>query len=114
MLIGDQTRKARLRQYWEVALVCVLGGPLAASALSAAELAWKPDKVIEIIATNAPGGGSDRIIRMMVKTMQQRRELTVPIAVVNKPGGGAMGMSILMAVLGVGALKLEFDRVVAQ
>ena len=88
MLIGDQTRKARLRQYWEVALVCVLGGPLAASALSAAELAWKPDKVIEIIATNAPGGGSDRIIRMMVKTMQQRRELTVPIAVVNKPGGG--------------------------
>ena len=32
---------------------------------------------------------------------------------VNKPGGGAMGMSILMAVLGVGALKLEFDRVVA-
>ncbi len=32
---------------------------------------------------------------------------------VNKPGGGAMGMSILMAVLGVGALTLEFDRVVA-
>ena len=32
---------------------------------------------------------------------------------VNKPGGGAMGMSILMAVLGVGALKLEFDRIVA-
>ena len=33
---------------------------------------------------------------------------------VNKPGGGAMGMSILMAVLGVGALKLEFERVVAR
>jgi hypothetical protein len=32
---------------------------------------------------------------------------------VNKPGGGAMGMSILMAVLGVGALTLEFERVVA-
>ena len=32
---------------------------------------------------------------------------------VNKPGGGAMGMSILMAVLGVGALRLEFERVVA-
>ena len=31
----------------------------------------------------------------------------------NKPGGGAMGMSILMAVLGVGALTLEFDRVIA-
>jgi hypothetical protein len=32
---------------------------------------------------------------------------------VNKPGGGAMGMSILMAVLGVGALGLEFERVIA-
>ena len=32
---------------------------------------------------------------------------------INRPGGGAMGMSILMAVLGVGALTLEFDRVVA-
>ena len=32
---------------------------------------------------------------------------------VNKAGGGSMVMSILMAVLGVGALKLEFDRVIA-
>lgn len=32
---------------------------------------------------------------------------------VNKAGGGSMVMAILMAVLGVGALKLEFDRVVA-
>jgi hypothetical protein len=32
---------------------------------------------------------------------------------VNKAGGGSMVMSVLMAVLGVGALKLEFDRVVA-
>ena len=32
---------------------------------------------------------------------------------VNKAGGGSMVMSILMAVLGVGALKLEFDRIVA-
>jgi hypothetical protein len=38
---------------------------------------------------------------------------TVEFLGVNKPGGGAMGMSILMAVLGVGALRLEFDRVVA-
>jgi hypothetical protein len=32
---------------------------------------------------------------------------------VNKAGGGSMVMSILMAVLGVGALKLEFERIVA-
>ena len=33
------------------------------SCAAAAVLAWKPEKAIEIIATNAPGGGSDRIIR---------------------------------------------------
>jgi hypothetical protein len=32
---------------------------------------------------------------------------------VNKAGGGSMVMSILMAVLGVGALKLDFERVIA-
>jgi hypothetical protein len=32
---------------------------------------------------------------------------------VNKAGGGSMVMSVLMAVLGVGALKLEFERIVA-
>jgi len=32
---------------------------------------------------------------------------------VNKAGDGSMVMAILMAVLGVGALKLEFDRIVA-
>ena len=32
---------------------------------------------------------------------------------VNKAGGGSALMAILMAVLGVGALKLEFERVVA-
>ena len=88
MLTSDRTRAPLPRRYWEAALVCVLGGPLAASALSAAEPGWKPEKAIEIIATNAPGGGSDRIIRLMTKALQQRRDLTVPISIVNKPGGG--------------------------
>ena len=34
------------------------------------------------------GGGSDRIIRIMAKVMQQRKDMTVPISIVNKPGGG--------------------------
>jgi hypothetical protein len=32
---------------------------------------------------------------------------------VNRPGGGSAVMALLMAVLGVGALSLEFERVVA-
>ena len=55
---------------------------------AAAQTAWKPEKPVELIAINAPGGGSDRILRIMAKIMQERRQLEVPVNVVNKPGGG--------------------------
>jgi len=50
---------------------------------------WKPDKPVEIIATNAPGGGADRIIRIMLNVMQERKDFGVPVSIVNKPGGGS-------------------------
>ncbi|MBI3917081.1 MAG: tripartite tricarboxylate transporter substrate binding protein [Betaproteobacteria bacterium] len=49
---------------------------------------WKPEGAVELIATNAPGGGSDRILRLMQKIMQDQGS-PVPINVVNKPGGGS-------------------------
>jgi putative tricarboxylic transport membrane protein len=54
----------------------------------AAAQEWKPEKPVELVATNAPGGGSDRILRIMVKILQDRRMLPVPVSVVNRPGGG--------------------------
>lgn len=54
-----------------------------------AQAAWKPDRPVELIATNAPGGGSDRILRIMIKVLQERRYVPTPVAVVNKPGGGS-------------------------
>jgi putative tricarboxylic transport membrane protein len=53
-----------------------------------AQSAWKPDKPVELIAMNAPGGGSDRILRIMAKILQEGRHVGVPLNVVNKPGGG--------------------------
>ncbi|MES2561683.1 MAG: tripartite tricarboxylate transporter substrate binding protein [Pseudomonadota bacterium] len=50
---------------------------------------WKPQGAVELIATNAPGGGSDRILRLMQKIMPNQPGLTAPINVVNKPGGGS-------------------------
>jgi len=50
---------------------------------------WKPDKPVELIATNAPGGGSDRILRIMIKVLQEKRYVPTPVTVVNKPGGGS-------------------------
>jgi len=69
---------------------------LAASAVTAALVAfpcavaqeWKPDKPVEIVATNAPGGGSDRVGRILIKILQERRLVPVPVNLVNRPGGG--------------------------
>jgi putative tricarboxylic transport membrane protein len=44
---------------------------------------------VEIIATNAPGGGADRVIRIMLNVMQERKDFTVPVSINNKPGGGS-------------------------
>lgn len=61
---------------------------LAAAAAHAAEPAWKPTKPVELVAINAPGGGSDRILRLMVKVFQEQKAMDVPVNPVNKPGGG--------------------------
>ena len=53
-----------------------------------AQSAWKPDRPVELIAMNAPGGGSDRTLRIMAKILQEGRHVGVALNVVNKPGGG--------------------------
>lgn len=54
--------------------------PLALAAAHAAAPPWKPDKAVELIATNAPGGGSDRILRIMAKVLQEGRHMQAQIA----------------------------------
>jgi len=71
-----------------------LAGSIALAATLAAggahaQAAWKPERPVELIATNAPGGGSDRILRIMIKVLQERRYVPTPVAVVNRPGGGS-------------------------
>lgn len=70
-----------------VTALLALTASLAAGGAQAAS-AWKPEKSVELIATNAPGGGSDRILRIMAKILQEGRHVGVPLNVVNKPGGG--------------------------
>jgi putative tricarboxylic transport membrane protein len=53
-----------------------------------AQTAWKPERPVELIAMNAPGGGSDRTLRIMSRIMQQTQLVPVAVNVVNKPGGG--------------------------
>lgn len=51
-------------------------------------LAWKPEKAAELVVINAPGGGSDRIARIMSTVMREKKIIDVPLNVANKPGGG--------------------------
>jgi putative tricarboxylic transport membrane protein len=50
--------------------------------------AWKPATPVELIAPSAPGGGTDTTARLIQKIWQDQRMLDVPVAVVNKSGGG--------------------------
>ena len=73
------------RGVWQAAIVAFI----VAIVPGAHAQEWKPEKPVEIIATNAPGGGSDRIGRIMIKIMQDRKLVPTAINLVNKPGGGS-------------------------
>jgi putative tricarboxylic transport membrane protein len=69
-----------------VAVSLLAAGVAAGPGKTAHAQEWKPDGPVELIATNAPGGGSDRILRIFVKILG--KYVPTPVTVVNKPGGG--------------------------
>jgi len=71
------------------ALWLALGSIFAMLASAAPAQEWKPDKPVELVATNAPGGGSDRIGRILIKILQERKLVAAPVNLVNRPGGGS-------------------------
>lgn len=92
----------------------------------AADPAWKPTRPVEFIAQNAPGGGSDRILRLIAKVLQEQKALDTPLSVVNKPGvwsvyiaqqgdGHYLVLSgqdlVSMNIVGQGASHLDFTPV---
>ncbi|HEX2827407.1 MAG TPA: tripartite tricarboxylate transporter substrate binding protein [Burkholderiales bacterium] len=57
---------------------------------------WKPDRPVEFVVQAAAGGGSDIFARTMAKILTDEKIVTVPVNVVNKPGGsGAVAYSYL-------------------
>lgn len=75
------------------------GAPWAAAAQGTAapklpDSNWKPDKPIEFVVQAAAGGGSDIFARNIARVLADEKIVTVPINVVNKPGGsGAVAYS---------------------
>lgn len=52
------------------------------------ESAWRPQRTVEIIAGTPPGGGLDRSARALVKAIESKRLLDVPVTVNNVAGDG--------------------------
>jgi putative tricarboxylic transport membrane protein len=50
--------------------------------------AWRPQRAVEIVAGTAPGGGLDRSARALVKAIEAKRLLDVPVMVNNVAGDG--------------------------
>jgi putative tricarboxylic transport membrane protein len=78
-----------------LALVLVLSGTVHNIAAYAAEK-WSPDRFVEIVAGSAAGGAQDRTARTMQRIWQERKIVSVPVNVSNKPGGGgALSLAFL-------------------
>jgi len=50
--------------------------------------AWEPERYVELIVPTGPGGGNDKTARTIQKILQGKALISVPVNVVNKPGGG--------------------------
>ncbi len=73
--------------------VAACGALLVCAAAQAAD--WQPAKPLEIIVGTPPGGPLDETARL-IQAALEKRNVGVPVAVVNKPGGGhAIAMSYL-------------------
>jgi putative tricarboxylic transport membrane protein len=72
-----------MRLLW---LFCPLSA-LSGSVACGATVAWKPDKPLELVVPDSPGGGQDRTVRVLQKLLQDNALVSTPINVINKPGG---------------------------
>src|SRR5262249_30853351 len=65
-----------------------LTAPVLAATAGARAAAWQPSRPVELIVGAGPGGGNDRVARMLQRIMQVRSLVPTPVVVVNRPGAG--------------------------
>jgi putative tricarboxylic transport membrane protein len=71
---------------------------LAAVPFAACAQGWKPTKDVEFVVPFAVGGGADLMARVIHKIIVDEKLVPVPVALVNKPGGGgAAGIGYVSA-----------------
>lgn len=58
---------------------------------------WAPQKQVTLVAVAGAGGGLDMVARTMAKIFDQKKIITQPIMVENKPGGGQVTGTVSFA-----------------
>jgi putative tricarboxylic transport membrane protein len=71
-------------RYWLVGLA--LAGT---SVACGAQSTWSPQRNVEIVVGSAPGGSNDKTARQVERILVEKRIVSAPLTVVNKPGGGS-------------------------
>jgi len=56
--------------------------------VSPASAQWKPTRDVEFVIPFAVGGGADLLARVVHKIITEEKMVPVPVALINKPGGG--------------------------
>ena len=72
----------RIRYWLGIVLTCT-------AATCAAQGAWSPQRNVEIVVGSAPGGSNDKTARQVERILVEKKIVTNPISVVNRPGGGS-------------------------
>lgn len=77
-----KTRIAVARCAGAIAAALLCGAP------AHAQGTWKPERAVEIVVPTTPGGAIDGAARTIQKIAQGNKLVSVPLVVLNKPGGG--------------------------
>lgn len=63
---------------------------MAMASFAAVAHAWQPTGAVEIIVAAGPGGGNDKTARLLAKLLHDRKLVSTPIVIMNKPGAGGV------------------------
>jgi len=80
----SKTQKTRRKAAFAIALAFSLAFPMLLTSPAAA--AWKPSKPITFIVMAGKGGGADKAVRFLVKTMMEEALVKVPFEIINITG----------------------------
>jgi putative tricarboxylic transport membrane protein len=80
-----------------IVLVISLAGCSKQAAAPDDKKAWTPQKQVTLLAVAGAGGGLDMVARTMAKIFDQKKIVTQPLLVENKPGGGQVTGTVAFA-----------------